>query len=61
MTKNYYMTENYEPNHSTFGGIVYNYDFDGYTSMSCIADRIISDRKFDEQCRKNSKNRKKGC
>ena len=60
MTNNYYTTGNYKPNHSTFGGKIYNYDFNGYTSISDITERIISDRKFDEQCRKNIQNRKKG-
>ena len=52
MTRNYYTTENYKPDYTTYGGKVYNYDFDGRTSMSDIADRIISDWKFDKKCRK---------
>ena len=61
MTRNYYRTGNYKPDHSTFGGIIYNYDFDGYLSMATMAERIISDWKFDEKCRKLSeiKNRNK--
>lgn len=57
-TENYYRNRirNYKPNHSTFGGKIYNYDFDGYTSMNDIAKRIVSDWKFDEQCRKNIEN-----
>lgn len=55
MTKNYYTSSNYT-DHATFGGNVYNYDFDGCTSMSDIAERIISDWKFDERCRKNAQN-----
>ena len=57
MTKNYYKTGNYEKNSSTFGGVIYNYDFDGYVSMRDMAERIISDWKFDERCRKNVLNR----
>ena len=57
MTKNYYRTGNYKPDHSTFGGVIYNYDFDGYVSMRDMAERIISDWKFDERCRKNVLNR----
>ena len=57
MTNNYYTTGNYKPDYSTFGGKVYNYDFDGYNSMADIAKRIASDLKFDEQCRKNVKNK----
>lgn len=51
-TRNYYTPSNYA-DHSTFGGSVYNYDFEGYTSMSEIATRIVSDKKFDKQCRVN--------
>ena len=57
MTKNYYRTGNYKPDHSTFGGVIYNHDFDGYVSMRDMAERIISDWKFDERCRKNVLNR----
>ena len=57
MTKNYYRTGNYKPNHSTCGSVIYNYDFDGYVSMSDMAERIISDWKFDEERRKDVLNR----
>ena len=66
MTRNYYTTGNYKPVHSTCGSVIYNYDFDGYVSMTSIAERIISDWKLDEQCKKNvesrirNKNHKKG-
>ena len=59
MTINYYITGNYKPDHSTCSSIIYNYDFDGYVSMSDMAERIISDWKFDEKCRKNAENRDK--
>ena len=59
MTRNYYTTGNYKTNHSTCGSIIYNYDFDGYVSMADMAERIISDWKFDEKCRKNAENRDK--
>lgn len=61
MTRNYCRTENYKPDHSTCGSVIYNYDFDGYLSMTSMAERIISDWKFDEKCRKLSeiKNRNK--
>ena len=57
MTRNYYATGNYKPDHSTCGSQIYNYDFDGYVSMSSMAERIISDWKFDKQCKKNIENR----
>ena len=58
MTKNYYRTGNYKTDHSTCSSLIYNYDFDGYVSISTIAERIISDWKFDEKCRKNIINKK---
>ena len=57
MTRNYYTTGNYKPDHSTCGSAIYNYDFDGYVSITDMAERIISDWKFDEQCKKNMENR----
>ena len=57
MTRNYYRTGNYKPDYSTFGGVIYNYDFDGYVSMTSMAERIISDWKFDEERRKDVLNR----
>ena len=50
-------TENYKPDHSTCGSQIYNYDFDGYVSISDMAERIISDWKFDEERRKDTLNR----
>ena len=58
MTKNYYKPSNYR-SHSTCGSKICNYDFDGYVSMTSMAERIISDWKFDEECRKNAENRDK--
>lgn len=57
MTRNYYTTGNYKLDHSTCGSQIYNYDFDGYVSMSSMAERIISDWEFDKQCKKNIENR----
>ena len=56
MTRNYYTPSNYNADYSTCGSLIYNYDFDGYVSMTTMAERIISDWKFDERCRKNSQN-----
>ena len=58
MTENYYTSSNYKVDHSTCGSKICNYDFDGYVSMTDIAERIISDWKFDERCRKLATNRK---
>ena len=59
MTRNYYRTENHKSDHFTCGSVIYNYDFDGYVSMVSIAERIISDWKFDEKCRKLANNNTK--
>lgn len=60
MTRNYYTTENYKTDHSTCGSKIYNYDFDGYVSITDMAERIISDWKFDEQRRKDIETGKRG-
>lgn len=39
---------------STFGGRLYQGDFDTCHYMSDIAARILSDWRFDEECRKNA-------
>lgn len=57
MMTRFYETENYNVDHSTFGMNIYKGDFDGWHSMSDIADRIISDWKFDKQCKRNAENR----
>ena len=57
MTRNYYTTGNYNTDHTTCGSVIYNYDFDGYVSMKDMAERIISDWKFDKQRRKDVSNR----
>ena len=56
-TRNYYTTPSNYTDHTRFGGNIYNYDYEGYNSMSDIASRIISDWKFDEKCRKTAENR----
>ena len=57
MTRNYYRTGNSKPNHSTSTTVLYPSDFDGYVSMTSMAERIISDWTIDEKCRKNALNR----
>lgn len=65
MTENFYTTKNYSVDHSTFGGIIYQSDFEtdyrekNNNNGSSIAQRIISDLKFDEQCIKNIENRER--
>ena len=61
MTRNYYTPSKYNADHSTCSSRIYNYDFDGYISIADMAERIISDWKFDEKCRKLANNNiKKG-
>lgn len=55
----------HEIDHATFGGIIYPSDFNtdyrgkDNTYGSPIAQRIISDQKFDQQCKKAIEGRKK--
>ena len=63
MTRNYYRTGNYKPDHSTFGGIInfsdFCTDYNRSEKSKSWAERIVSDWKFDEQCKKNAENRDK--
>lgn len=67
MTETKFYTENHKPDHTKYGGTIYNYDFDteykrkpGEYEGSDIAKRIGNDMKFDEQCRRNLTDRKNG-
>ena len=56
MTENFDKTININTNHSSFGGVIYPFDFETeYYSENGrnIASRIASDWIFDEECRKN--------
>lgn len=63
MTKTQNQTGSGNIDHSTFGGIIYASDFNtDYRKRhpiygSSIANRIVQDQKFDEQCRRNLLNR----
>ena len=61
MTRNYYTTGNYNPDYSTFGGIInfsdFCTDYNRSEKSKSWAERIVSDWKFDEQCKKNMENR----
>ena len=56
MIQNYYRLEDYETDHTTFGGVVHDYDFGGRLTMQDIINRIESDRKFDKICQLKHKN-----
>ncbi len=47
----------------TYGGVInvesFNTEYRGFSTMGDIAGQILSDMKFDEQCRKNAENRDK--
>ena len=65
MTRNYDRTGNYQPDHSTFGGIInfsdFCTDYNRSEKSKSWAERIVSDWKFDEKCRKLANNNiKKG-
>lgn len=42
MRKDFYKTENYNVDHSTFGGIIFPSDFDRKTTISEIAEKNYS-------------------
>ena len=52
--------ETFTVNHNTFGGEIYISDFcTDYEETRHIADRIVSDWKFDLRCKKNIEQRNK--
>ena len=63
ITETFYRTENYSVNHSTFGGIINFSDFctdhNRSEKSKSWAERIVSDWKFDEDCKKNAESRDK--
>ena len=60
-TTTFYRTENYKPDHTTFGGTINFSDFctdhNRSEKSKSWAERIVSDWRFDEQCKKNALNR----
>ena len=60
MPKEFYRTGNYKVDHTTFGGLIcqsdFNTDYSGNTNTngSSVAARIASDLRFDESCKKGS-------
>ena len=61
ITRNYYTTGNYKTDHTTFGGTINFSDFctdhNRSEKSKSWAERIVSDWRFDEQCKKNALNR----
>lgn len=58
MTEAFNKNRKYKVDHSTFGGIIYSSDFNtnNLTSRN-IAQRIVNDKNFDEQCKRIIRNR----
>lgn len=54
MPKNFYRIGNYNIDHSTFGGRLSLFDFEGYYTLKSMADKIANDLAFDKRCRKNA-------
>ena len=59
MPKEFYRTGNYKVDHTTFGGELTLFDFEGHRTLSNMAEKIASDLRFDETCRKNWENNKR--
>lgn len=43
----------YKVDHSTFGGELTPFDFDGHHTMATMTSRIVSSFAFDKKCQKN--------
>ena len=60
MPNEFYRTGNYKVDHATFGGPIYqpdfNTDYSGNTNAngSVVASKIASDWRFDESCKKKT-------
>ena len=59
MPKEFYRTGRYSVDHATFGGLIYQSDFNtdysgNSTNGSSIAAKIASDWRFDESCKKKT-------
>lgn len=53
MEETFYRMKQDKSDHTTYGGKLSLFDFEGHYTLSSMADKIMSDFKFDEQCRKN--------
>lgn len=59
MTENFYMTEKFNADHTNFGGLIYQSDFNTEYCNGNIASRITSDWRFDKKCKTNAEYRNK--
>lgn len=53
MRETFYGLELGKADPTTYGGKLSLFDFEGHYTLSSMADKIMSDFRFDEQCRKN--------
>lgn len=56
-TRNYYTTQNNYADHTTYGGELSLFDFEGHHTMQSMANRIAADLRFDKMCKQNALNR----
>jgi len=59
MTQKTNRYEIYEVDYTTFGGKIYDNDFEKKITLTEIASRIESDKKFDKSCKLSVENKKK--
>ncbi len=55
MQENFNKTKIYSQDHTTYGGKLSSFDFDGHHTMATMAKKISYDHIFDNQCQKNIK------
>lgn len=59
MTEVYNRILNYKPDHSTYGGELSLFDFEGHHTMSSMARKIEHDNRFNKSCSQNYKIRER--
>lgn len=55
MTNTFFTNKIYKPDHTTYGGEVTLFDFEGHHTMKTMSDKITRAFAFDRQCGKNIK------
>lgn len=53
MTETFYRARGFKIDHTTFGGTLSEFDFNGHHTMATMAQKIVSDFNFDKQCKRN--------
>ena len=53
MTATFYRTGFNSVDHTTYGGELTIYDFEGKQTLSSMASKILIDQAFDKRCKKN--------